>query len=92
MLQYFNACAQVRNKYVTEYNSNKQNFEGVSSNYLKEVSLYDYKSFITPEDLKKLRNEYLHWSVKTNLLGLDPRGGRGGAQKQEQRKREIHNG
>jgi hypothetical protein len=90
MLQYFNACAQVRNKYVTEYNSHKQNSENVSSNYLEEVSLYNYKSFITPDDLKKLRNEYLHWSVKSNLLGLEAR--KEGPLWQEQRKREIHHG
>lgn len=33
---------------------------------------------------------YLHWSVKSNLLGLSAR--KEGALPQEKRKREIHNG
>jgi uncharacterized protein (DUF2235 family) len=90
VLQYFNTCANHRNKYVNEYNSSKQNFEELSKKYYTELKYYDCSSFILLEDIKKLRNEYLHWSVKSNLIGLSGR--HKGALPQNQRKRENQDG
>lgn len=88
---YYNAIRAVRNKYVEEFNKGDgKNFADLSQRFYAEIKLYHYSSYITPKDLKKLRNKYLHWSVKTNLIGYDARGGKEGAIVQEQRKREIH--
>jgi hypothetical protein len=32
----------------------------------------DYRKYIKPEDLKKLRNQYFHWSAHQSL-GYEPR-------------------
>ena len=42
------------------------------------------------DDLKKLRNKYLHWSVKSNFVGLGPKVA--GPQKEEHRKRHTYHG
>lgn len=42
------------------------------------------------DDLHQLRNNYLHWSVKSNLIGLSAR--HRGALPQNQRKRENQDG
>lgn len=90
IIQYFNACAIHRNKYVAECNSNKQNLVELSEKYYTELKYYNCSSFILPEDIKKLRNEYLHWSVKSNLIGLSAR--HKGALPQDKRKRENQDG
>ena len=91
MVQYINACVAIRNEYVDKYNGgNKQNFNELSKEYYEKLKTAHYSSYITPEDLKQLRNLYLHWSVKSNLIGLAAR--HEGALPQDQRKREKQNG
>jgi uncharacterized protein (DUF2235 family) len=58
--------------------------------YLKESGQISYLDYIDPEDLKKLRNGYLHWSAKADQFGLEPRYNK--ILPAEKRKREIHNG
>ena len=54
LLVYMNACNQKRNDYI----------EGkISGNYIQDIKKMSYLDFIKEEDLKKLRNGYLHWSV-----------------------------
>lgn len=65
---YMIACNDLRNKYVSEY-TNGQNPS--FTNYIDDIKKITYLDFITnKKDLKVLRNEYLHWSVKANQLGL----------------------
>ena len=91
MGQYIDACVDIRNKYVRLYNGgNKQNFAEMSAQYLKEIKTINYKSFISPDELKKLRNKFLHWSVKSNLIGLSAR--HKGALPENERKRENQDG
>ena len=91
MSQYIEACVVIRNKYVRLYNGgNKQNFIEMSAQYLKEVKTINYKSFISPDELKNLRNNFLHWSVKSNLIGLSAR--HEGALPENERKRENQDG
>ena len=91
MAQYIDACVDIRNKYVRLYNGgNKQNFAEMSAQYLKEIKTINYKSFISPDELKKLRNKFLHWSVKSNLNGLSAR--HKGALPENERKRENQDG
>jgi hypothetical protein len=60
------------------------------SQYLKESEQISYLDYITPTDLKELRNKYLHWSVKADEFGLGPRFD--DVLPIEKRKREIQNG
>ena len=60
------------------------------SQYLKESEQISYLDYIDPEDLKKLRNSYLHWSAKADQFGLEPRYNK--ILPAEKRKREIHHG
>jgi|GEM_PF-2890526 len=90
IIKYFNACVSLRNRYIDAYNNGKQNFKELSEAYYQDLQKISYISYIPPADLKKLRNRYLHWSVKSNLLGLSAR--KEGPLQQEKRKREIHNG
>ena len=62
----------------------------MSAQYLKEVKTINYKSFISPDELKELRKNYLHWSVKSNLIGLSAR--HEGALPENERKRENQDG
>lgn len=54
LLVYMNACNQKRNDYIEDK---------ISGNYIQDIKKISYLDFIKEEDLKKLRNEYLHWSV-----------------------------
>ena len=90
ILGYFGACAGIRNKYVSTFNSTKKDYEIYSRVYLKDIKKEHYTNYVNERDLKRLRKEYLHWSVKSNLFGLSARNE--GALKQENRKREIHHG
>ncbi|EKB62065.1 T6SS phospholipase effector Tle1-like catalytic domain-containing protein [Bergeyella zoohelcum] len=81
LLTYTNACNQKRNDYVKGR---------ISGNYIIDMKTINYLDFIKEEDLKKLRNEYLHWSVGygelvngENVSGVLPA---------SQRKRKIQNG
>ena len=58
--------------------------------YIAESAKISYLDYIKPEDLKRLRHEYLHWSVKADQFGLGPRFE--GVLPIEKRKREIHHG
>jgi hypothetical protein len=87
---YINTCAKVRNEYVDMYKKDNTGFEYLSKQYYDIIKEIHYIDYMDIDDLKKLRNEYLHWSVKTNLFGLEPRFK--GALPQQQRKREIHHG
>jgi len=58
--------------------------------YITESKQISYLDYIDTEDLKKLRNKYLHWSVKADQFGLEPRFTE--ILPVEKRKREIHNG
>lgn len=58
--------------------------------YIAESAKISYLDYIKPEDLKRLRHEYLHWSVKADKFGLGPRFE--GVLPIEKRKREIHHG
>ncbi|WP_445722858.1 phospholipase effector Tle1 domain-containing protein [Flavobacterium sp.] len=87
---YINDCVSVRNAFVTTYNDSKTNYESLSKEYLSKMKTLHYRNYIAIEDLKKLRKNYLHWSVKSNLFGLEAR--KEGALAEKERKREIHNG
>ncbi|WP_261513007.1 T6SS phospholipase effector Tle1-like catalytic domain-containing protein [Chryseobacterium paludis] len=91
---YMNACNDVRNKYVKEYDSGKK---PSTSQYIKDIKAISYLSYIDSEDLKALRNKYLHWSAKTNQIGLDTRPNDNapkerGALEAKYRKRNIQDG
>ena len=89
LLNYMVACNDLRNTYVRERSND-------DTKYLSELRQISYLDYISPEDLKTLRNEYLHWSVKANEFGLGSRESQApskeGALEQKYRKREIHNG
>lgn len=87
---YINDCVTLRNEYVHTFNESKTNFSSLSKEYTDRLEKIHYSKYLDSEDLKKLRNMYLHWSVKSNLLGLSAR--KEGALPQQKRKREIHNG
>lgn len=88
---YMSACNDLRNSYVVGFN--KANSDGqakISKNYNEKLKEINYLDFISSENLKKLRNEYLHWSVKCDKFGLGPRFS--GPLPESKRKREIQNG
>ncbi|MCP2028634.1 hypothetical protein L1276_003804 [Flavobacterium sp. HSC-32F16] len=89
LLNYMVTCNDLRNSYV------KQN-SWDSEKYLAELRQISYLDYIDFEDLKTLRNEYLHWSVKANEFGLGSRESQAptkeGALEHQYRKREIHHG
>lgn len=58
--------------------------------YIKESKQINYLDYIDIKDLKKLRNRYLHWSVKADQIGLCARYNE--VLPQEKRKRQIQNG
>jgi hypothetical protein len=88
--EYYNASINVRNSYVNKYNKELKNFDFYSKNYLKEIKQVNYANYVNWDDLHQLRNNYLHWSVKSSLTGLSGR--IKGDAPQHERKREIHNG
>ncbi|SEN01511.1 Uncharacterized alpha/beta hydrolase domain [Chryseobacterium taichungense] len=67
---YMNACNEVRNTYIQEYNKNN-----TSGDYIDKLKRISYLDYIRPEDLKKLRHQYLHWSASVTKTGLGPRVG-----------------
>lgn len=89
LLNYMIACNDLRNSYVKQKSVD-------SKKYLNELSQISYLDYIDAQDLKTLRNEYLHWSVKANEFGLGSRESQApskeGALEHQYRKREIHNG
>ncbi|MCV9929819.1 DUF2235 domain-containing protein [Flavobacterium sp. LS1R49] len=89
LMNYMKACSDLRNKYIREKSND-------SKSYLNELRQISYLDYISEKDLKTLRNEYLHWSVKANKFGLETRESQApskeGALEQKYRKREIHHG
>lgn len=91
---YMNACNNLRNTYVDDYKAGKN---PSASKYISDIKALSYLGHIDPEDLKMLRNKYLHWSVKANQIGLDAKPNdnapkRKGALAAQYRKRNIQNG
>ncbi|WP_369014418.1 phospholipase effector Tle1 domain-containing protein [Flavobacterium anhuiense] len=93
---YVNACNNLRNNYIEMYNGDLYDKNSINEEYLSKLKRISYLDFIDEEVLKKLRNQYLHWSVKANELGLGSRESQApakdGAFEGRYRKREIHNG
>ncbi|UPZ15557.1 T6SS phospholipase effector Tle1-like catalytic domain-containing protein [Flavobacterium humidisoli] len=93
---YVNACNNLRNSYIEMYNCDLYDKNSINVEYLSKLKRISYLDYIDEEVLKKLRNQYLHWSVKANELGLGSRESQApakdGAYEGRYRKREIHNG
>ncbi|CAM3749276.1 DUF2235 domain-containing protein [Flavobacterium gelidilacus] len=90
--QYVKACNDNRDSYFKKYDQKTLNAykKELSLKYAEGLKAIQYSNYLDVTDLKKLRNEYLHWSVKSNLFGLSAR--KAGPLAQSKRKREIHNG
>lgn len=90
--QYVKACNDNRDSYLKKYDQKTLNAykKELSLKYSEGLKAIQYTNYLDVTDLKKLRNEYLHWSVKSNLFGLSAR--KEGPLAQSKRKREIHNG
>ncbi len=91
---YINNCNAKRNQYVEEF---KKGSHPSAKQYMDEIKGISYLDYIQEEDLKKLRKEYLHWSVKTNKMGLNIKGQKHdpsveGAVGAKYRKRHIQDG
>ncbi|TDP03294.1 hypothetical protein [Flavobacterium sp. 245] len=82
LTQYSQAVMLYRNQAIKE--------KKPAAQYLNESQQISYLNYIKPDDLKKLRNRYLHWSVKADKFGLEPRFDE--VLPIEKRKRQIHNG
>jgi hypothetical protein len=94
LASYMNSCNSLRNQYVDDYNAGKK---PSASKYIADVKALSYLGNIGENDLKTLRNKYLHWSVKANQIGLDARPNDNapktrGALAAQYRKRNIQNG
>lgn len=93
---YVNACNNLRNSYIEMYKGDLFDKSSINADYLSKLKRLSYLDYIDEEVLKKLRNQYLHWSVKANELGLSSRESQApskdGAFEGKYRKREIHNG
>ncbi|WP_336689667.1 MULTISPECIES: phospholipase effector Tle1 domain-containing protein [unclassified Chryseobacterium] len=85
LLGYMNACNQLRSGYVEEYNKTNS-----SGDYVEKLKTLQYEDFIDPNDLKTLRNQYLHWSASVTKFGLGPRVGK--VANGKERKRNIQDG
>ena len=90
--QYVKACNDNRDSYFKKYDKKTLNAykKELSLKYSEGLKAIQCANYLDVTDLKKLRNEYLHWSVKSNLFGLSAR--KEGPLSQSKRKREIHNG
>lgn len=85
---YIVNCNDLRNQYVKDYNKGKRPSD---SKYIAESKKYSYlDAEISTDDLKKLRNLYLHWSANLATFGMGPR--ISGAKPASERKRYILNG
>ncbi|WP_052248357.1 T6SS phospholipase effector Tle1-like catalytic domain-containing protein [Chryseobacterium taiwanense] len=94
LASYMNSCNNLRNQYVDDYNAGKK---PSASKYIADIKALSYLGNIGENDLKTLRNKYLHWSVKANQIGLDARPNDNapktrGALAAQYRKRNIQNG
>lgn len=95
LLEYTNGCNQIRNKYVNEFNKGSK---PSAAQYIQDVKALNYLNKISDiNDLKRLRHEYLHWSVKANQIGLSPKPNNDAPKKEgaltaQYRKRHIQDG
>jgi len=95
LLGYTNQCNEIRNQYVKEYNEGRK---PSATKYIKDIKSLSYISKVgNVDDLKTLRNKYLHWSVKANQIGLSPNPNNNapkkeGALEAKYRKRNIQDG
>jgi len=86
LLDYMSACGTLRNDYVAAYNKT-----GSSGDYIEKIKKICYEDFFTNlNDLKTLRNKYLHWSSSVTKFGLGPKTGK--VSNGKERKRNIQNG
>lgn len=67
---YFHACHTLRNNYIER--SNKGEKIDVQE-YLKSLEDISYLKYIDTNNLKELRNKYLHWSANHYKIGMGPR-------------------
>ena len=88
--RYVNQCALKHKEHVDVFENVQQNFEDLGDGYNNDIKKIHYRDFVEPESLKKLRNKYLHWSAKTNKIGLSPTVE--GPAEQAKRKRDIYHG
>lgn len=68
--------ANHRNKYVNQYNENLNNnnkLKQIEKQYMQETLNFNYRDYIDREDLKRLRNQYLHWSANILAVASIPR-------------------
>ena len=79
---YSQAVMKHRNEAIKENKSGPQ--------YVNESKQISYRDYINEQDLKTLRNRYLHWSVKAEQFGLEARFT--DVLPEEKRKRQIQNG
>lgn len=68
---YMNACSTLRNTYVEEFNKSHS-----SGDYLEKLKAIHYEDFVDLDQLKILRNKYLHWSASATKIGYGPRVGK----------------
>lgn len=92
LIRYMNTCNDLRNEYIAKHLRGES-----TADYLTEIKKISYLDFVDEQDLKKLRHEYLHWSVKANRIGLGAKSQRDapkkeGALEAKYRKRHIQNG
>lgn len=85
LINYMNACNTMRSTYIEEYNKSNS-----SGDYLAKLKAMSYLDYIDFEDLKTLRNRYLHWSASVTKFGLGPKVGE--VTNGKERKRYIQNG
>lgn len=89
--RYTNACTELRSKYVDEYNRSNS-----SGDYVEKLKALRYENFIDInnlkeiEDIKTLRNQFLHWSASVTKVGLGPKVGN--VTNGKERIRNIQNG
>ena len=88
--EYVNTCNHKRSDYIDAINKGEGSLESSATAYIKDIKKIHYKDFMKLADLKKLRNEYLHWSVKSNFLGLGANNP--GPKTEEHRKRHTYHG
>lgn len=68
---YMNTCNTLRNTYIEEFNKSNS-----SGDYLEKLKAIHYEDFVDLDQLKILRNKYLHWSASATKIGYGPRVGK----------------
>ena len=66
---YFHACHSLRNDYVKRFNKGETVDQ---QEYLQRLDEISYLSYVDSQDLKALRNGYLHWSADIDKIGMAP--------------------